>query len=448
MEADTRGSYKTFVADTILHRGEPFGEARRTGFWPGGLTIPASPVEHAVFWGIAGQFVFYFAGLAPAAPLLAAGPAMALATVRMMRERRVPHWLPALWFACTAGVLVQLLAVFFLKGVGGWYVPGWFLTFAPAAFLPMAGAFVRKSVVFSAVAVLGIQALLYSAVAGAAVAAGLDPAYPSPIPVTRMMDPAFHSVRLTQPPEIAGDERRLVAFTPYPTSAGAAACVFALLTLGHRRSWAQALGLAGWLALLALTHVRTGLVCVTLGAAIYYALLLRRRHLLLGAGVALLLAAAFTGPLLRGAELANRTLRSQRPSSSQDRANLHALAWEGWLYGGDEVLGAGASVRGGPIVRDVGIGTHDWAGANLFIRGALGFGLTLLPVAVTLVFGFFAGLAPAERLVTAVAAVLLVYTYSQELQTLYIYIWPVFLLIGGIARRTPPPVLAAPLSTA
>ena len=447
MEAVRRAAYTDAVADTILPPRELSGEASRSGCWPGGITIPASLLEHAVFWGIAGQFVFYFAGLAPVAPLLTAGPAMALATVRMMRERVVPHWLAALWFVCTAGVLVQMLAVFWLKGVGGWYVPGWFLTFAPAAFLPMAGAFVRKSVVFSAVAVLGIQALIYAAIAGPAVAAGIDPAYPSPIPVSRMIDPAFHSVRLTQPPEIAGDERRLVAFTPFPTSAGAAACVFALLTLCHRRSWSQVLGLAGWLALLALTHVRTGLVCITVGAALYYALLLPRRHLFFGAGVALLLAAAFTGPLLRGAELANRSLRSQRPSSSQDRANLHSLAWEGWLYGDGPVLGAGASVRGGPIVRDVGIGTHDWAGANLFIRGALGFGLTLLPVVVTLVFGFFAGLSPGERGVTAVAAVLLIYTYSQELQTLYIYIWPLFLLIGAIARRTPPAV-AAPLFTA
>jgi hypothetical protein len=398
-----------------------------------GITLPATPIEHAVFWGIVSQFALYFAGLAPVAPLLAAGPAMALAILRIMRERRVPHWLASLWFLCTAGVLVQMLVTFWLKGVGGWYVPGWFLTFAPAALLPMAGPLVRKDVVFSAVAVLGIQALVYSAIAGPAVFAGLDPQYHSPIPVSRMIDPAFHDVRLTQPPEIAGDEKRLVAFTPFPTSAGAAACVFALLTLCHRRSWSKWLALTGWLALLALTRARTGLICATVGTLLFYMLLLRRRHLFLGAGIALLIVAAFAGPLLRGAEFANRTLRSQRPSSSQDRANLHTLAWEGWLYGGEQVLGAGASLRGGPIVRDVGIGTHDWAGANLFIRGALGFGLTMLPVVVTFVFGFFAGLSATERIVTAVAAVLLIYTYSQELQTLYIYIWPVFLLMGGIA---------------
>lgn len=429
------------MADTIQHPQAAIGDL--SGRWFAGLALPESPIEHAVFWAIVGQFVFFFAGLAPIAPLLAAGPVMVLAAEKIFRERIVPHWLALLWFGCMAGVLVQMLVVFWLKGVGGWYVPGWLLTFGLAAFLPMAGAFVRPTIVFSAATLLGVQALIYSVLAWGAVSAGLDPEYHSPIPTTRLVDPAFHVVRLIQPKGVAGSENRLLAFTPFPTSAGATACIFALLTLGQSRKRWKMVALAGWVTLIVLTFARTAMITGTLGAFLYGMLRLPRRYIFLAAGGALLIFATLTGPLLRTADAAYYALRGQRPSSSQDRANLRTLAWEGWLYGEDQVLGAGASVRGGPIVRDVGIGTHDTLGSNLFMRGALGFGLTMLPVAVTLVFGFFAGRSSAERLVTAIAVVLLGYTYSQELQTLYVHIWPIFLLIGAICSRSSPPVATA-----
>ena len=427
------------MADTILHPHAAVGDAGPRPLWFAGLALPESPIEHAVFWAIVGQFVFFFAGLAPIAPLISAGPVLVLAGVKIFRERLVPHWLPLLWFACMTGVLLEMLFVFWLKGVGGWYVPGWLLTFGLAAFLPMAGRFVRPAVVFSAASVLGVQALVYSVLAWGTVSAGLDPQYHSPIPTTRLVDPAFHVVRLIQPKDIAGSESRLLAFTPFPTSAGATACVFALLTLGQpRRRW-KTIALSGWVTLIALTFARTAIITCAVGSVLYFLLRLPRRFLFLAGGGALLFFATFSGPILRGADTAYYKLRGQRPSSSQDRANLRTLAWEGWLYGADQVLGEGASVRGGPIVRDVGIGTHDTLGSNLFIRGALGFGLTMLPVAVTLVFGFFAGRSSAERLVTAIAVVLLGYTYSQELQTLYVHIWPIFLLIGAVSRRSPSP---------
>ena len=401
-------------------------------------TVPPqrwTAIEHAAFWGIASQFAVYFLGLGPVAPIVTAWPLILLAGLAILRRRVLPHWLAILWLATMIGVLGQMLAVFWLTGIGGWYVPGWALTFALAAFLPMIGEIVRREVVFAGAAVLGVQALVYSVVAAVTLGAGLDPSYRSPIPHTRMTDPAAHVIRFTQPPEVAGNEKRLIAFTPFPTSGGAAACLFALLTLGHRRSWTKGLAMAGWLALILLTRARTAIICAVLGIALYYLLLLPRRYLLLGAGAGLVVLMAFTGPLLHGAESAYDFLRAQRSASSQDRANIRGLAWDGWRYGEHDVMGYGVSVRGGPIVRDVGIGTHDWVAANLFIRGALGFGLTLLPWAVTLVFGFFAGFSPAERIVTSIALAFLLYTYSQELQTLYVHTWPVFLIVGAVGLR-------------
>ncbi len=423
------------MADTILHPQEALGESSRAATWFGGLVLPESPVEHAVFWSIVGQYVLYFLGLAPIAPLLTAGPVIAFAALRMFRDRIVPHWLPMLWFGCMMGVLLEMLAVFWLKGVGGWYVPGWLLTFGLAAFIPMAGRFVRPAVVFSAVAILGVQTLVYSLIAWRVVSSGLEPHYPSPIPAVRMIDPAYNSVRLIQPKDISGTESRLIAFTPFPTSAGAMAAIFALLTLGLRRSWWKALAMAGWAALIVLAVARTAMISGGLACVLYGLLHLRRRWLFLAGGAALMLGMAFTGPLLRSVDFAYSFVRESRPSSSQDRTNLRRLAWDGWRYGEDPVLGEGASVRGGPIVREVGLGTHDAYQSNFFIRGALGFGLTMLPVVVTLVFGFFAGRSPAERMVAAVPLVLLIYSYSQELASLYVHIWPAFLIIGAASPR-------------
>ena len=394
-----------------------------------------TPVEHAAFWGIVSQFAIYFLGLGPVAPIVTAWPLIVLAGLAILRRRVLPHWLAILWLVSMIGVLGQMLAVFWLTGIGGWYVPGWLLTFALAAFLPMVGEIVRREVVFSASALLGVQALAYSAIAAMTLGAGLNPSYHSPIPHTRMTDPAAHVVRFTQPPEVAGSEKRLIAFTPFPTSGGAAACLFALLTLGYRRSWTKGLAMAGWLALILLTRARTAIIGAMLGIALFYLLMLPRRYLLLGAGSGLVVLMAFTGPLLHGAQSGYELLRAQRSASSQDRANIRGLAWDGWRYGNHSVMGYGVSVRGGPIVRDVGIGTHDFVAANLFIRGALGFGLTLLPWAVTLVFGFFAGFSPTERIVTSISLVFLLYTYSQELQTLYVHTWPVFLIVGAMGLR-------------
>lgn len=424
------------MADTILHPLEALGESSRAATWFGGIVFPESPVEHAVFWSIVGQYGLYFLGLAPIAPLLTAGPVIAFAALRMFRDRIVPDWLPMLWFGCMMGVLLEMLAVFWLKRVGGWYLPGWLLTFGLAAFLPMAGRFVRPAVVFSAVSVLGVQTLIYSVIAWPIVSAGIEPHYPSPIPAGRMIDTAYNSVRLIQPTEIAGTERRLIAFTPFPTSAGGMACIFALLTLGQRRSWWKALAMAGWVALIVLAVARTAMIAGAIACVFYVLLQLRRRWLFLAGGSALLLGMAFTAPILRSVDSAYSFVRESRSESSQDRTNLRRLAWDGWRYGDDPVLGEGAAVRGGPIVRDVGLGTHDAYQSNFFIRGALGFGLTMLPVVVTLIFGFFAGRSPAERIAAAVPLVLLIYSYSQELQSLYVHIWPAFLIIGAASPRS------------
>lgn len=423
---------------------EPYAGARLPPPGMQNLTLPETLLERVFFWGLQLPFLLYFGGLAPIGPLLVAWAVILIGLFTIVRDGVQPHWLTMLWFACMCAVLVQILVFFSTRNVGGWYIPHWGFTFALAAFLPMVGMLVRPQVVYCAAALLGVQVLLYCIAAPLAIKAGIEPGYESLIPKTRLFDEPHYKVRLTQEKELQGPETRLVAFTPYPTAAGAVACFFALFTLGAGNSLLKWGGFAGWLSLVAMARVRTGLICLSVGVALYFLLQLPRRYLLLVAGLAALALAAFAGQLLPMAQDLDSYIRAQRSVSSEDRTNLRVLAYEEWLHGGNPLLGAGASVPGGAIVAHVAIGTHDTLAANLFLRGVMGFGLTLLPVMVTFLLGFFAGFLPRQRIATCAAVMLLIYTYSQELNELYIYIWPVFLVIGGMCFQERAPRIAAP----
>lgn len=415
MERKHAGDYTGVVVDTILPRGA---------------------VERFVFWGILAEFAIYFAGLGPLRIPLTVWPVVLMSgLVWLRRGERVP-WLTALWFACMSAIFVQQVLMLRWYGVGGWSLPNWFLCFGVAALVPLAGLYVRPEVIYSAAGLLGIQTLAYCTVATVAVLAGFDPHYQSFVPRVDVLEGAYFGVGLTQARVFSEGELRLVAFSPYPTSAGAIACFFALMTLGNKNPWVKWLGLAGWIALEILAKARTGALCMAVAIPMFYLLSFRRRHYFLVAGVAILALAAFAGPAMRGADRAQDALRELRASSSMDRTNLRRIALDGWLYGERPVLGSGTSVPGGAVVSREPIGTHDSLAAGLYLRGALGLCLTLLPIVVSLVFGCFGGRTPAHRMVAAGAVVLLLYTNSQTLAEVFMFIWPFFVLIGALGRES------------
>lgn len=401
------------------------------------MTLPDSLIEKVFFWASLCPYVVYFAGLGPVAPFLLAWPVILLALILHLRDGLRPPTLALIW--CLSGVcmLAEQLITLYQRGVGMNQVPWWFMTYALGAFLPLAGGLIRPAVVSTAAALLGVQSLLYVGAALVATAAGVIHLveYKSIIPSSLLGAQDLFKVHFFPPDYQFDHEWRLVAFTPYTPFAGAVAIIFSMITLTEKSTWLKWTGFAGWFSLMLCTHSRMGLVAMTTCVAIFALNSLGRRYFTMALGVVLLGAAVLAGPLLHYSEKATSLVHSARLNSSQDRENLRSIAFDNWRYGDHQILGAGESVQGGQIVNQVYIGDLDSLGAMLFLRGALGFGLTVLPILLTWVYGFSGGSHPLYRGVLCIATAMMFYSYSQSLKVLFMYFWPVFVFLGAVAYR-------------
>jgi hypothetical protein len=397
------------------------------------MTWPETPVERVFFWAAIAPFAVYFAGLGAFQTLLLAWPVIAIAAWFILRDGCRPPPLAVLWSLCMLGLLIQQLVTLYMRGVGGSDPMWWVLSYGLAAFLPLAGGLIRPQLIGSAAAILGCQALAYCVIAWLAFHAGFHRHYQIlPAGLSGVQD--FIEVRLGWPEPVPGG-LRLSAFCTYAPLAGATACYQALMTLLARNSGLKWLGLAGWLLLLFLTFSRMALIAAAVAVVVYVALAWGRRYFVLTAGVALLAVAALAGPLVILGERATDFIHAQRQQSSLDRSNMRTIAMDEWRFGGQQILGVGEMQPGGDIVNKVPIGNLDSLSALLFVRGALGICLILLPLVVTWFFGLVAGVEPLYRIVGSIATALLLFTYSQRLQDLYMYNWSILILIGAAFYR-------------
>jgi hypothetical protein len=401
------------------------------------MTLPNSLIEKVFFGACLSPYLVYFGGLGPLAPLLLAWPLILLGLFIYLRDGLRPPLLAVVWCFSCVGILAEEFVTLYARGVGMKHLPWWFLTYALAAFLPMVGALIRPAVLSTAAALLGVQTLVYVAAALVATAAGVIEMveYKSIVPSSLLGNQDLFKVHFLAPDYVFDREWRLVAFAPYTPFAGATAIMFSMLVLTGANCWLKWAGFAGWFALMICTHSRMGLVAMTTCIAIFALVGWGRRWLGLVLGVLLLGGVMFAGPLLHFREKASSFVHSARLNSSQDRENLRAIAFDNWRYGEHQILGAGESVPGGQIVNKVYIGDLDSLGAMLFLRGAVGFCLTLLPILFTWVYGFSGGRHAWFRGVTCIATALMFYAYSQSLKDLFMYFWPVFLFIGAVASR-------------
>lgn len=418
------------------------------------MTLPESLIEKFFFAACLSPYLVYFVGLGPIAPLLLAWPIIMLAFFVWLREGIRPPVLALVWCLSCCGILLEELLTLYMRGVGFKHIPWWVLTYALGAFLPLAGGLIRPAVISTASALLGVQTLIYCLVAFVLTAAQVLPLieYKAIIPSSLFGNKDLFSVHFLAPAYRIDQEWRLVAFTPYAPFAGAMAIMFMIMTLVGKNSLWKWVGVTGWVMLLICTYSRMGILASFTCIMIYVIVSFGRRYFFLAAGAGILAAAAVAGPLLHFKEQASSAVHSARLNSSQDRENLRAIAYEDWLYGEHAVLGAGETVPGSQIVNQVYIGDLDSLGAMLFLRGAVGFCLTVLPIVFTFVFGLSGGTHPYYRAAACIAAALMFYSWSQSLKDLFMYFWPIFLFLGAVAFRDrarfsfpqPAPVPATP----
>lgn len=401
------------------------------------MTLPNSLIEKVFFGACLSPYLIYFLGLGPIAPLLLAWPLIGIAFFVWLREGIRPPLLVLVWCTCCTGILVEELLSLYLRGLGFKHIPWWFLTYALGAFLPLVGGLIRPAVIASAAALLGVQTLIYCLVAFVLTGAQVLPLieYKALIPSSLFGNKDLFSVHFLAPAYRIDQEWRLVATTPYAPFAGAMALMFLILTLVGKNSLWKWVGVAGWVLLQICTYSRMGILASFTCLMIYAIVGQGRRWFFLAAGAGMLAVAALAGPMLHFSEKAASAVHSARLNSSQDRENLRTIAFENWLYGEHSVLGAGETVPGSQIVNQVYIGDLDSLGAMLFLRGALGFCFTVMPILFTWVFGMSGGTHPYYRAVLCIATALMFYSWSQSLKDLFMYFWPIFLFIGAVAFR-------------
>lgn len=401
------------------------------------MTLPNSLIEKYFFAACLSPYLVYFLGLGPIAPLLFAWPLIAMAFFVWLREGVRPPMLAVVWCVCCTGILVEELLSLYLHGLGFKHIPWWFLTYALGAFLPLVGGLIRPTVIASAAALLGVQTLVYCIVAFVLTGAQVLPyiEYKAIIPSSLFGNKDLFSVHFLAPAYRIDQEWRLVAFTPYAPFAGAVAIMFLIMTLVLKNSLVKWIGISGWVLLLICTYSRMGILASLTCLMIYFIVGQGRRWFFLAAGAGLIAAMVLTGPMLHYKDKAASAVHSARLNSSQDRENLRTIAFENWLYGDHAVLGAGETVPGSQIVNQVYIGDLDSLGAMLFLRGALGFCFTVVPIIYAWVFGLSGGTHPYYRAVLCIATSLMFYSWSQSLKDLFMYFWPIFLFFGAVAFR-------------
>jgi hypothetical protein len=402
-----------------------------------GSKTVAERLKDAIGWILAAtitlEFVFYFLGLRVVAPFLGIWVAIFLGVFYFaIGKGRSFHWIQFVWLFAMLGLLIATMLSYLDNRVGATFLARWCFGYAAAAFFPLLGGVIDTRWIYGAASILGIQAAIYCAIMMILMNAGINLNYASPIPPVKLFNADYFTVKGFVVTE--NGERRPVAYTPQAPYAGAIGCFYFLLTLGCRNSLWKWLGMAGWLTLVVLSSARTAQLCTICGLAIFILLAIRRRYLFLLAGVGLIVISVFFQPVLHSAKNAIAKVEDRRSTSTQVRRNLRQLAYDEWEFGNQPFLGTNAVVPGGRVVADMPVGSHDTINSTLMIRGLVGLSLLLTPILLTLVFSFVAGLGVDERICAAIMTALALYVHSESTESLYLFVWPIFLAIGFACR--------------
>ncbi len=377
--------------------------------------------------------------------LYIAGPVIgwllaALVFAELYLGRKSPAIVPItiwIWLVSMAAMLVILWVghINFSLGIGqtvkssiGW-AKGWALI---ALFL-LAGAVldIRLSVLARAVCLLGLWTLIVLPLFLVAPFIGLpETLWVSPLRVVGGPGPEYFATILYTIEPGAGTPRWQF-FAPWSPAAGMVAVIYLFIAAQEKNLFWRLIGMAGFLAIALLSQSRLALVAIAIVVPVAWAAARMDRGWVWWLGAAALLLIGLFGPeLVAGIEKLASDFSSARADSSRVRAALGRIALERWET---EAFwfGHGVVENGPHLVEYMPIGSHhSWYGL-LFVKGMLGalaFGVPLL-----LTLGRLAWVARAgkvQRTGFALALVLALYSFGENLEILAYLFWPALIVMG------------------
>lgn len=402
---------------------------------------PAYAEEKLIWFGLVCTYpVYLFGGLYVTGSILGWLILLVVCCRRYIDLRQQSPKIPPLawlWVGCMSGMLVVLWV-----GHANWELGtlktikssiGWAKGWALIALFIVIGAIapIKKELLIRGVCIISCHSFIFAIITLTAYIVGLPgEIYISPLKIVGGPGPNFFTVSMygLNPETGAG---RWQFFGPWAPAAGLLSCIYLVICLQEKDKFWRIFGVLGCLAMCLLSQSRAGwLVFVLIWPMVYSFDKLREPWFLLMLGVLLPLVLILGQPLFEWLLATQQQIKDARPESTRVRASLANIAiqrWqaEAWYFG------HGIVERGPDIVKGMPIGTHHtWYGL-LFVKGFLGFALLALPMLISAVYllwqAFFRKIA---HCALCLMAVMICYSFFENLEVLSYLYWPALLLIG------------------
>lgn len=367
----------------------------------------------------------------------------ALGLLYLQRGAAIPGtvWL---WLAGMAAMLVVLWIghANFALGPGQTIKSsiGWAKGWALLALFPLAGAVlqIRATVIARAVCRLGVQTLILLPLFLIAPAIGLPGMlYVSPLSAVGGPGPEyFATILYTIEPGVG--TARWQFFAPWSPAAGMIGIIYVLLAAREPQVGWRMTGIAAGIAIALFSQSRLALVALALVVPMVIAVARvdRPSSWLLAAPLVMVLG-IFGPTLIELADTLMNEFSAARADSSRVRAALGRIALERWA---NEAywFGHGVVENGPHLVEYMPIGSHhSWYGL-LFVKGLVGLLALALPLTMSVaVLALRARFGALWRSGLAMALVLVLYSFGENLEILAYLFWPALIVIGTALGREP-----------
>ena len=407
---------------------------------------PRNFAEKYISLYIVGNFILYYLGLQYVlAPALAYTLATSLFFQLWRQNEKTPESLrlkvsTSIWILLSFVLVIGLALIVgcldfdidFTRSLSA-FVNRWMRTWALVALFPMVGCLkIRPQIIFRAVCIFCIQALILCSIFGLLVLAKKSDfmdSYVSPFYVLGG-GKLFYTVHILGT-VFDVDTTRFVMNAPWSPALGLLGNIYFFLCLQEKVKLLKILGLIGAAALVALSLSRTAIVCLPSIFLIYLVMSrLINEYFLIATGFVSFIGAVFISELILLKEDFISGVRGYRQGSSKARDTLQQLALDGWQEA--VIWGHGTFAESGPaLVSGLGIGSHHtWYGL-LFMHGlvgatalALAFLCTIAALVMKLGHSSYAALG------ISILLILLVFSFSENIDSLAYLYWPGLVVLG------------------